>query len=156
MSNTCRQRDRDVFQSDIKYLLVPKGNCWTPGDCCDSTYHLNQHSLFQTAGNQVVLGRERENLWLLSRSSRPVMEAVKILYCCHILVSLLREKHWNSVVRKSHSELAGKRMINQPEGGREGWLEEEWKKGGCQKEGGYQNQAESEGIGRQVRRARKN
>lgn len=93
MSNTCRQRDRVTFKGDIKYLLLPKGNCWTPGDYCDSTYPLKQQSLFQTARNLVVLGRKRESMWLCRKSRRPAMEAARILYCCHTLISLLREKH---------------------------------------------------------------
>lgn len=148
MSNTCRQWDRDAFKGDIKYLLLPKDNCWTPGDYCDSTYPLNQQSLFQTAGNLDLLGRKRENMCLWRKSGRPAMEATKILYCCHTLIAFLREKHRNSKKRKSYPELAGKRMINEPEGRREGWLGEEWKKEG------YQNQEEREGIWRWVGRAR--
>ena len=95
-----------------------------------------------------MLGRERWNMWLCRKSRRPVMEAAKIMYCCSTLFSFLREKHRNSGQRRSYPELAGKRMINEPEGRREGWSGEEGKKEG------YWNQVEREGIWRWVRRAR--
>lgn len=146
ISNTCRQRDKGAFKGDIKYFLLPRSKCWTPGHCCDSTYPLNHQSQFQKAGNLVFLGWKNENMWLCRKSRRP--EAGKTLYCHHALISFLREKHWNSKKRKIYSNLAGKRMMNKHKGRREGPLGEEWK------EGWYQDPVERGGIWKHVRRAR--
>lgn len=86
-------------------------------------------------------------MWLCRKSRRPAVEAAKIPYSCHTLISFLREKHQNSEKSKRLSEPARKRIINELDGRREGRLMGEWKKGG------YQNQVEREEMCRWVGRA---